>query len=364
MNAYIKHMRDKMKSQKITFDSSTRTLTEDEKKLQQTEVAALVSDRTSEAERDRNYTLLRQQSAKTDALATGADVEDIAGSSMMKYIAFGGLIVYLASGIILFHMAEGWDWLVSAYFLTTTMTTVGYGDFGPVTDEGKMLATVYILIGIGAIAGMLGILADDAFTDMGEEMEDVDTSVGNYSWVWRILWSLCKAFAIMYVGALITIYLDKGEIDFMDAWYFGVVTCTTVGYGDISPKDNPPAMLFGMFYMVVGTIFVAGSVGTVLSVIVERKQAEARERVLKKGITSIEELIDIDDDGDGVITLAEFVVWKVEKMGLVSPDELNRISNEFDQYADLDPDGEKKIHAHDLMKKIQSSASEGSINNA
>lgn len=54
-------------------------------------------------------------------------------------------------GTFFFHFVEGWSWLDSVYFCIITLTTVGYGDFTPLTDFGKIFNIVYIVIGVGLI---------------------------------------------------------------------------------------------------------------------------------------------------------------------------------------------------------------------
>ena len=61
------------------------------------------------------------------------------------------LIFIIAMGTILFHYIENWRWLDSIYFCVTTLTTVGYGDFHPQTDAGKIVFIFYILSGLGML---------------------------------------------------------------------------------------------------------------------------------------------------------------------------------------------------------------------
>jgi len=51
--------------------------------------------------------------------------------------------------IYAYHALEGWDWLKAAYFATTTLTTVGYGDVYPTTDASRLFTIFYIWGGIG-----------------------------------------------------------------------------------------------------------------------------------------------------------------------------------------------------------------------
>ena len=60
-------------------------------------------------------------------------------------------LVVLFSGTTVYHYLEGWSWIDSLYFSIITLTTIGYGDFSPQTDAGKLFTIFYILIGIGII---------------------------------------------------------------------------------------------------------------------------------------------------------------------------------------------------------------------
>lgn len=48
-----------------------------------------------------------------------------------------------------YHVIEKWDWLNSFYYIIVTLGTVGYGDFTPTTDFGKLYAMGLIIVGIG-----------------------------------------------------------------------------------------------------------------------------------------------------------------------------------------------------------------------
>ena len=57
------------------------------------------------------------------------------------------LLIYIA-GAYAFEQVEGWNLVDSVYFITSTISTVGYGDITPQTDVGKLMAVFLIWTGI------------------------------------------------------------------------------------------------------------------------------------------------------------------------------------------------------------------------
>lgn len=71
-------------------------------------------------------------------------------------------IIYVVS-ILFFHNVEGWTFLDAAYYTTVTLATVGYGDFHPTTDIGKVGAIVLIFTGVSTalyVITHLGLLRE------------------------------------------------------------------------------------------------------------------------------------------------------------------------------------------------------------
>jgi len=60
-------------------------------------------------------------------------------------------LAILGLGTVVYRYLEEWSWIDSLYFSVITLTTVGYGDFSPSTDAGKLFTIFYIFVGIGVI---------------------------------------------------------------------------------------------------------------------------------------------------------------------------------------------------------------------
>lgn len=67
-------------------------------------------------------------------------------------------IVILLIGTVSYQYLENWSWLDAFYFSFITLTTIGFGDFAPKTDAGKIFTIIYITIGVGIILTFVNTL--------------------------------------------------------------------------------------------------------------------------------------------------------------------------------------------------------------
>ncbi|AOM81439.1 potassium channel family protein [Salisediminibacterium beveridgei] len=77
-----------------------------------------------------------------------------------QVLFFFTFITFL-SGTIFYSQVEGLRIIDALYFSVVTLTTVGYGDFTPQTDFGKMFTIIYTLAGIGIIVGFINKIASN-----------------------------------------------------------------------------------------------------------------------------------------------------------------------------------------------------------
>lgn len=67
-------------------------------------------------------------------------------------------IIILMVGTLTYHYLENWSVIDSLYFSVVTLTTIGYGDFSPKTDAGKIFTIIYIVVGIGMILSFINTI--------------------------------------------------------------------------------------------------------------------------------------------------------------------------------------------------------------
>lgn len=82
------------------------------------------------------------------------------------------LITLLVIGTYFYHLVEGFSFVDSFYLTSVTLTTVGYGDFAPVTDAGKIFTSIYSFISVGtflAFAAALLVTALERIKSLSHE---------------------------------------------------------------------------------------------------------------------------------------------------------------------------------------------------
>ena len=72
--------------------------------------------------------------------------------------ALSSIVIVLGSGTVIFHRLEDWTWLQSFYFTVVTTTTVGYGDLVPTNDTSRLVASIFILFGVGVLITAVGFV--------------------------------------------------------------------------------------------------------------------------------------------------------------------------------------------------------------
>ena len=79
----------------------------------------------------------------------------------LKQIKIGIIVIFtiiILSSISMSYV-EGWDFFTALYVVIVTITTVGYGDYTPKTQLGKIITTIYIICGVGTMAYTIGAIS-------------------------------------------------------------------------------------------------------------------------------------------------------------------------------------------------------------
>jgi voltage-gated potassium channel len=108
------------------------------------------------------YRLLKDYGAKNIARSL---VKDRAGSALLSLLLIALLMLEFGSLGLLTLEADAPDANITSasdalWYIIVTMSTVGYGDQYPITNPGRVLGTIIIIIGVGIFGTLTGYLAN------------------------------------------------------------------------------------------------------------------------------------------------------------------------------------------------------------
>jgi potassium channel subfamily K len=287
--------------------------------------------------------------------------------------------------------AEGtWTFLESMYFAVQTFTTVGYGDYTPKTDGGKIFVCFYIHLALVCIAVAVSNIMDNITRVAAEARkraqkdamkkgvqkksapkEEEESGLFHEPTKAEKRWAQRKRFLMFLFlhvgtlvgGGLIFAYAEDWEEagvegnTFVNGFYFAVVTMTTVGYGDITAQD-PLSMAAAVFVMLFGVPIIGVTLQELTGMIFAAEKEEL-ELELVGGLnhSHFESMLDFTTElatacgtpakgKDGKISRFEFLCFTLVKNDVV---EMENIEIAMKNFNDLDADGSGELEVGDLM---------------
>ena len=288
--------------------------------------------------------LTDNESMEASLLSWGPDAHDLEKAAERRAMLRHSLVVllvYIGVGVLYFTSWGGVPTTLDAlFFVTVTVTTVGYGATPHKDSDGvKLFTCAYVFLGVFFVASLLsfvlGLLLDRQEHLLAEAMEATAARASGPArqrreqpqreqrwWLpkppqhWSAeryhFWSAAALLcAFVLLGALC--YMATDGMTFVDALYLTIVSVTTVGYGDEAPTTDR-AKIFSICYLPVATMLLGRAVSALATRNLEEKAAAMRARVMHRHI-SRRLFRHLDTDGDGKISKFEFVIASLEDEG-------------------------------------------------
>ncbi|CAL1537307.1 unnamed protein product, partial [Lymnaea stagnalis] len=129
-----------------------------------------------------------------------------------------------------------WDIASALLFCITLVSTIGYGNMAPKTDNGRLFCIFYAVIGIPMFAAVL--------VGTGERLQKPIKVIHNYRpWIKDnpSRDEKLKSIVLLALGICIIVFIPSLVFTKTQAWgyleavYFTVITLTTIGFGDLVP---------------------------------------------------------------------------------------------------------------------------------
>lgn len=142
--------------------------------------------------------------------------------------------------------------LGSMFFVSTLVTTLGYGNFHPKTTAGQVFTVAFGLVGIpimGYALSHTGRMIVQVWMPMCKRMETKNK---------RILVLCCLMIAFILLGGCIYRFLEGWS--FLEGSYFSAMTLMSIGFGDYLPStlvSRAVTMVFILLGLGVAAAFIA-----------------------------------------------------------------------------------------------------------
>lgn len=185
-----------------------------------------------------------------------------------KYLVFPiiFLLCYYAVSVLFYMHVEGWVFLDSVYFMSSTLSLIGLGDITPKTDMGKIYASVFSIWGLGTTLITISIIMWLFSEKTVNILSKVNINTLNENQldeqVPSIKKQIFKTFSLLFLILIVLItviaitfkYIE--DWSFIDSFYFAICMLTTLGYGDVVPKKDEGKIFF-IFSSFFGTFCLA-----------------------------------------------------------------------------------------------------------
>jgi len=213
---------------------------------------------------------------------------------------------YVLTGTIFWYF-EGWGVVDCIYFISSSVTTVGYGDLSLQNSTSRLIGIPTLLFGIVVIFSNVG----DIITSTIERAEE-------------------KAMKAA----------DRNDEDLAQPLW--VKTITTCGFGDLSPLQHAYTKLAASVFMMLSVAIVPASIGQVASAYSDIKRQAQRQEKLRR--IDFDTLKQMDQDGGGV-DLREYIIGMLKILGEVDDALFAALTAQFNEQ---DKDSSGMLDSKDL----------------
>lgn len=268
-------------------------------------------------------------------------------------------VLFYIIGVTVFCHMEGWSLQDSIYFVTQTISTLGYGNIAPISQSARVFCAFYIYTGIVLTFSVIGEITHFMVNTMKRgyltkkkrklsRVQVIVRSVMNcLMWIFILL-------VVVLVGTLV--FSCNEGWDFSTAFYFSAYTASSVGYGNLFLTKSS-SIWFNNFYILI-SISITGLAFEKVASFKRRLDENELSQILDDIEPSVQ-LINAIGKGKNKISSAEYILHMLQLAGRL--DHRKDIEPWMEKFREFDEDDDgylsmADVQAYEMMLKRRMSA--------
>ena len=280
-------------------------------------------------------------------------------------------VLFYVCGVLFYTRTEGWSWDEAIYFLVVSSSTVGYGDYVPSTDGGKLATVLFMTVGIIVTFAQLASITSRVFTPIfvyaralaemafpqrgididGDGRPDFKVPRGIFLFYSKaLIGPFLVVLVIEAIFAVIFVHIE--EWTYATSFYHCFVTSTSIGYG--APQITTASGRWCAVVQIVLTVSLVGAIISDIRMLSVLRKEKLHKLRLVQGQHDTDLMVALDRDGNGVDRF-EFVIGMLQTLEVVTPDDVEPFLMLFER---LDVDKSGYLTASDFEARREQNESE------
>jgi potassium channel subfamily K, other eukaryote len=273
------------------------------------------------------------------------------------------IVLYYILGMWFYIAIENFSFIDAIYFITVSISTVGYGDIVPTTDFSRMITVFYVGIGLVLVVGVITGEITAVLNSYEERVKEVGKGVLEIAnpekrqkkiialYTIHILFTIIIV-AVPILGGMVVMFFtapDSEGMSLMTSFYWAAMTSFSIGYGDFTP-DGEWNKLWVTFFIFTGVACVSVAITQIVTLTMTIKLYKRMDLLRDDRLAvSLVAQLDPAKDGRGVDKF-EFLAAMLVALEKVSASEIADILALFDK---LDEERTGKVSLREILAKKQ-----------
>lgn len=196
------------------------------------------------------------QKVRDDFIAKYPCVNLVDLASLIEYFA-----VESKNGISVTDNTTNWYFGQSVFFVTTIVTTIGYGHITPMTSAGKVFSVIFATVGLPFTLSVMSAFVDRLLIPTTLILHWMQIKYRpSYRMftiqIFHLLLVTCAVFALFLLLPAAVFNKIEPDWSFFDSCYYCFMSLTSIGFGDFTPGEGSALTDYRTAYKLITSVYL------------------------------------------------------------------------------------------------------------